>query len=124
MNDPGRMTAEQVTADAIAALIDPAERLAWWHKQGFRRLALPYLQPPLQADKEACTYLDYYIRATAPADAQLGTIPAAVLQEHLRRFFTVSVGKFVSDIELNNEWLTVTQFLSSRANIHIGAGWT
>jgi GNAT superfamily N-acetyltransferase len=119
LNDPSRMTAEQIDADARAALIDPADRTAWWHKRGFRRLELPYVQPPLSADVEACTYLDYYIRCVAPADAQINAIPSAILQEHLRRFFTVSVGKFATDMEQNPEWLTIMQFLSRNALVGV-----
>jgi GNAT superfamily N-acetyltransferase len=119
MNDPSRMTTEQIDADALAALIDPADRTAWWHKRGFRRLELPYIQPPLSADVEACTYLDYYIRCPAPADTQIDAIPSAVLQEHLRRFFTVSVGKFAMNIQHNPEWLATVQFLSHNTMVDV-----
>jgi GNAT superfamily N-acetyltransferase len=118
MNDPNRMTAEQINADAYAALIDPADRAAWWRKQGFGRLEFPYIQPPLSPEGEPCRYLDYYARISGDGSAA-AALPSAVLHEHLRRFFTVSVGKFELDMSGDLSWQEIVQFISARSYITV-----
>lgn len=99
-NNPDRMSAKQIEDDAIAALIDPSDRSQWWHKNGFRKLALNYVQPPLSEAHEPCTYIDYF----AQANATHQYLPAIALLEHLRRFFFLSVGKLEVDMEANEAW--------------------
>jgi GNAT superfamily N-acetyltransferase len=121
-NNPLKMTADQVIADARTALIDPYDRTSWWGRRGFRRLDLPYVQPPLSADSEACTYLDYYVRISGSTNNDASSIPSSVLLEHLRRFFTVSVGKFAFDMDQEPNWRNVAAFISGRPHITISQG--
>lgn len=120
-NNPHCMSKIQLEEDLRSALIAPQERLDWWYRRGFRKLDFPYIQPPLSADVEACTYLDYYVHMFSGN----GTIekneflPAPLLLEHLRRFFFVSVGKFLVDMDNNEEWQIQRDFLSARAEIAI-----
>jgi GNAT superfamily N-acetyltransferase len=118
-NNPIKMTAEQTAADAAAALIDPLDRMAWWRRRGFRRLEMPYVQPPLDASLEACTYLDYYVRFQGDLGIMPETIPSSVLLEHLRRFFTVSVAKFAVDIQQDASWRSMASFLAKQSQIAI-----
>lgn len=104
-NNPGRMTQEQIERDAAAALIDPAVRGQWWSKRGFRKLAFNYVQPPLSAEHDACTYIDFYAQLAGAAKSA-DALPAAALLEHLRRFFFISVGKLETDMEANDHWLS------------------
>lgn len=116
-NNPARMTPEQQRADLEAAGIDPERRSRWWAALGYRQLDFPYRQPPLGADVEACTYLDFYARVPGAPDMQVPGLPADRLAEHLRRFFFVSVGKFAGDMGANPEWLAQKAFLSCRSDI-------
>jgi hypothetical protein len=116
-NNPARMNEEQIIVDARAALIDPYDRTLWWRRRGFSRLDFPYVQPPLSAEQETCDYLDYYVRIGGGATPEETSLPAAVLLEHLRRFFFVSVGKFATDMTVNPQWLAVQELLSKRDGV-------
>lgn len=105
-NNPLRMSGEQIEKDAAAALIDPYDRLRWWARRGYRKLDFSYVQPPLSIAHEPCLYIDYYVRFSTEADAVSATLDAAVLLEHLRRFFFVSVGKFEIDMARNPQWIS------------------
>lgn len=119
MNNPHRMTTEQLDADATAALMDPQDRTIWWEKQGFYRLDLPYVQPALASGGEACRYLDYFIRCNFGLNEVPEEVPSLVIQEHIRRFFYVSVGKFETSMDENPEWKEIVQFLSKRPSVKI-----
>lgn len=99
-NSPDRMSPEQIEADALAALIDPRDRSHWWRRNGFRKLALAYVQPPLSKDHAPCAYIDYFVQA----NGQVACLPAVALLEHLRRFFYLSVGKLEVEIETSDAW--------------------
>lgn len=120
-NNPIKMTDEQLIADATAALIDSYDRISWWDRRGFRRLELPYIQPPLSVGAEACRYLDYYVRCPPQEAVSSVLIPTPVLREHLRRFFVVSVGKFMVNMDQNPEWRNLAGFLSERTHVAIVA---
>ncbi|HEY4274915.1 MAG TPA: GNAT family N-acetyltransferase [Rhizomicrobium sp.] len=111
-NNPARMTAEQLAADLRDSGTDPYDRLAWWLRRGYRKLDFTYRQPPLNPGQDACTYLDYYVRF--PDAAPHAALPAAILAEHLRRFFFVSVGKLEIDMNANPEWITQRDSLAAR----------
>jgi GNAT superfamily N-acetyltransferase len=111
-NNPTRMTPDQIDADAVAALIEPYERLRWWAKRGYARLGFAYEQPPLSPDHEPCSYIDYYIRIPADPIETRTSFPSMPLLEHLRRFFFFSVGKFSTDMETNPQWLEQRDELS------------
>lgn len=116
-NNPARMTKEQRTADVRDSGMDPHNRLAWWVRQGYRRLDFAYRQPPLNPGQDACTYLDYYVRF--PDGAPRATLPAPILAEHLRRFFFVSVGKLEIDMNANPEWIAQRDALAARDKVGI-----
>jgi GNAT superfamily N-acetyltransferase len=110
-NNPARMTHDEILADARAALIHPYARMDWWRRRGFKKLDFPYMQPPLSPDHAACEYLDYYARPSNATPETLSSIPCDVLIEHLRRFFFVSVGKLVVDMNANPQWRSVQAVL-------------
>ncbi|HET9395619.1 MAG TPA: hypothetical protein VFO36_06145, partial [Nitrospiraceae bacterium] len=120
-NDPSRMSADQLEDDLKAAGIAPATRLAWWRKRGYRRLDFRYEQPPLHPDADPCTYLDYYARLSDGEPSANDSIGSAVLIEHLRRFFFVSVGKFAFDMNKNPQWLRQKRELEHREEIRLTA---
>lgn len=114
-NNPARMSEAQIIDDALAALIDPLDRMRWWRARGFRKLDFAYAQPPLGVTHEPCLYLDYYARIGDDENAR--ALPSDVLLEHLRRFFFVSVGKFAFNMDENAQWLAVKDDLSKRKTI-------
>lgn len=109
-NNPARMTDAQIVQDANAALIDAAARTAWWYRRGYRRLAFPYVQPPLAAGAVVCDYLDLYGH-TVPHLPVAASLPAPLLFEHLRRFFYVSVGKCAVEMAEDAAWRTQSDML-------------
>jgi len=116
-NNPARMTKEQRAADVRDSGMDPHDRLAWWVRRGYRRLDFSYSQPPLNPGQDACAYLDYYVRF--PDGVPRATLPAAILAEHLRRFFFVSVGKLEIDMNANPEWIAQRDALAARDAVTI-----
>lgn len=86
-NAPELMSAAEYKRDSDDAGIDPCDRLMWWHRRGFRRLAINYVQPPLDDSGEPCRTLTLNIRSRRRA------IPSAIIAEHLRRFLYISVLK-------------------------------
>jgi hypothetical protein len=116
-NNPSRMSAEQLQEDFEAGGIVPAARLKWWQKKGYRRLDFRYEQPPLYPGADPCTYLDYYARVSDESRSGIDSTASAILLEHLRRFFFVSVGKFAFDMSNNSQWLQQKRELESRSEI-------
>jgi GNAT superfamily N-acetyltransferase len=102
-NDPALMTPQQLADDKAASGIDAQARLAWWVHRDYHRLDFRYRQPPLNPGQEACEYLNYYVHFV-PNGAAPHRLPAALLKDHLRRFFFVSVGKLEVDMESNPQW--------------------
>jgi GNAT superfamily N-acetyltransferase len=116
-NNPARMTKDQLAADIRDSGMDPNARLAWWVRQGYRRLDFAYRQPPLNPGQDACAYLDYYVRF--PDGRDRPGLPAALLAEHLRRFFFVSVGKLQVDMQANPEWRLQQGDLAARDTVAV-----
>jgi GNAT superfamily N-acetyltransferase len=116
-NNASRMTREQRECDEAAAGISSERRNTWWRRQGYRQLEFPYVQPPLSKDQEACRYIDYYARLIGVGSAEINSLPAAQLLEHLRRYFFVSVGKFEFDMAACKEWREQKAFLESTKRI-------
>lgn len=86
-NAPELMSAEEYVQDSLNADIDQCDRLIWWHKRRFRRLVMNYVQPPLDPNGEPCRNMTLNVRTTAKK------FPAAIVYEHLMRFFNISVLK-------------------------------
>jgi len=82
VDSPDRTPADLLDAERETAL-DAWERLRLFEHLGFRRVAAPYVQPPLAATKQAIDYLDllfapWYLEATTqiPADWIVDTLEA------------------------------------------------
>lgn len=86
-NAPELMTREAYARDRADAGIDPCRRLIWWHRRGFRRLRMNYVQPSLGEGIEPCRTLTLNLRSSSRS------VPARVVRAHLRRFFYLSVLK-------------------------------
>jgi GNAT superfamily N-acetyltransferase len=79
-DDPRRTPPENVTAELKTAM-DPVERLRVFAHLGFRRVAVPYVQPPLAARKEAVDYLDLLF---APWDGSEREVSARAVLDTVR----------------------------------------
>ena len=98
-NDPSLMTPEQLEADIAAAGISPEQRSAWWRRRGFGKLDFRYVQPPLSPEKEPAEGMSLNV---CPSE---GPVPGAIVAEHLRRFFYISVLKKRSGTDARTEAL-------------------
>ena len=102
-NDPELMSPEELAADFAAAGISAEDRIAWWRRRGFGKLAMRYVQPPLSSEKEPAEGMSLNVCVSgedAPA-----SVPVAVVAEHLRRFFYISVLKKRSGTDTRTEAL-------------------
>lgn len=97
--DPFKMTLASFQADAGISGHDAFDRLAMWGALGARPLAFSYVQPSLRTGGAPNSSL--FLRLLYPAE----TLPVAqaldpaILKEHLRRFFAISVAKGQYDPE-------------------------
>jgi hypothetical protein len=97
-NDPTRMSAEQRREDKSNAQIDPYVRYRYWLEFA-KALDFKYVQPPLQPGKNPVTYLDLFcmVLHRQPGDGNSrptsAGVPATMLLNHLKRFFSISVLK-------------------------------
>jgi hypothetical protein len=87
VNNPLRMTAQQIADDTAHAGIDPYRRYRHWLSSGLRPLELSYVQPPLRAGGDAVRYLDLF------CNSRLASVPGAVILNHLRAFISIAVLK-------------------------------
>lgn len=88
VNNPLRMTAEQIREDTEMSGVSPFRRYNFWRRNGFRPLDLRYVQPALRPDAEPVRYLDLFC-----SDVPAGGIASAVIASHLAAFIAVSVRK-------------------------------
>ena len=88
VNNPLRMTDEQIVRDRESSGMDPFRRYLFWMRTGFTPLMVDYVQPRLRADADPIRYLDLF----CSNDARPG-IPAAVVLQHLHAFLSISVLK-------------------------------
>ncbi len=87
-NAPEKMTPKEYFADNLNALIDQCDRLIWWDKHGYKRLAFNYIQPPLNPGQFACDNLTLNVKAKDQKE-----LPSFLVKSHLERFFTLAVFK-------------------------------
>ncbi len=87
VNNPSRMTAEQIALDTESSGVSPQRRYQLWRRTGGFALDFPYVQPRLNAGAAPVRYLDLFCYAGTHA------VPSALLRAHLRAFFLVSVLK-------------------------------
>jgi GNAT superfamily N-acetyltransferase len=88
LNDPLLLSAQQYAADTAAAGVDQFDRVVIWSRLGVRIIDVDYVQPPLSPAQPADDSL--MLGVLAEPGFRLG---GALLAEHLRRFFAVSVLK-------------------------------
>ncbi len=88
VNNPLRMTADEIAADTKSSGLHPARRYMFWFRSGFRPLDMQYVQPRLRDAAQPVRYLDLFCSRTAAM-----TIPAAVVLSHLHAFCSISVLK-------------------------------
>jgi hypothetical protein len=86
VNDPCRMSPQQVAEDTLRSGLHPARRHLFWQRCGSAPLAFPYVQPRLRPDGEPVRFLDLFCIGRQP-------IPAMLLLAHLRGFVALSVLK-------------------------------
>jgi hypothetical protein len=88
VNNPLRMTPEEIEEDTARSGINPWRRYIFWKRSGFAPLDFAYVQPALRAETSAVRYLDLFCTA-GPAEA----IPAELVAAHLNAFISISVLK-------------------------------
>jgi hypothetical protein len=88
VNNPLRMTADEIAADTESSGLHPARRYMFWFRSGFRPLDMEYVQPRLREDAQPVRYLDLFCSKN-----DIMTIPAAVVLSHLHAFCSISVLK-------------------------------
>jgi len=86
-NAPELMSVTEYFTDNINARVDQCERLIWWHKLGYKRLAFNYKQPPLNKGQSVCNNLTLNIKSNKKK------VPATLIVFHLERFFNLAVFK-------------------------------
>lgn len=103
-NAPELMSVDEYFTDAKYSLTDPCDRLLWWHRRGYKRLAVNYIQPALDAHSKPCKSLTLNIKA------DMNTIPGSWLIAHIQRYFTLSIQKGV--VTHDNYFNRLQKFLS------------
>ena len=85
-NNPKKMSIRLKVNDEKCG-ISEKQRVLWWENHGFRKLDFKYVQLPLNAGKNACTYLMLAVKT------KKFKIPSEIIKEHLERYFSISVLK-------------------------------
>src|SRR6185437_7655603 len=97
VNNPARMSPEEMQIDRDLSHLHPALRYTMWKNNHTRPLKFRDVQPPLSADQAAARYLDLFAvegdrRLIVDRRGNPG-IPGPVVAAHLRQFFCISVLK-------------------------------
>lgn len=87
-NDPYRMTPQDYLLDTQATGVDQLARIAIWARLGAKIIDFPYVQPALTVAQKADPNLVYAVLGT-----KASSLHPALLCQHLRRFFAISVLK-------------------------------
>ena len=111
-NDPYRLSAEDYLLDTQATGVDQLARIAIWARLGAKIVDFPYVQPALTAAQEADPNLVY-----AVLGAKASSLHPALLCQHLRRFFAISVLKG-GDPEQNVEAQHQLESLAAMRSAH------
>jgi hypothetical protein len=120
--DPFRMTLAAFRTAAAADAPDAFDRLAMWGQLGARMLRFRYVLPPLTmcGAPDDSLFLRVLFRdevGGAHPDAPPRHVDARVLQEHLRRFFGLSVAKGLYDPAARPEVRAQMAQLHTRATV-------
>jgi GNAT superfamily N-acetyltransferase len=85
VNNPLRMSAEEIELDTRSSGTSPLRRYLFWRRSGFMPLEFPYVQSALRESAEPVRYLDLFCtHDDGPS------LPAAVLAAHLHAFVAIS----------------------------------
>ncbi|MEZ4386942.1 MAG: hypothetical protein R3D98_05090 [Candidatus Krumholzibacteriia bacterium] len=87
-NDPLAMSAAAYAHDSAYTGLDQLDRLRIWARRGARVVDIPYVQPALSAAQAPDPRLVYSVLGATGT-----SIPACLLERHLRGFFGISVLK-------------------------------
>lgn len=87
-NDPFRLSDIEYALDSAHAGVDQVTRMAMWARLGAKILDYEYIQPALSADQAPDPKLLYSVIGWP-----MKSLPAALLADHLERFFAISVLK-------------------------------
>lgn len=114
VNNPLRMSDDEIALDTRISGTDPFRRYMFWRRSGFRPLDFPYVQPALRADASAIAYLDLF------CSDGVGRLPSALLLEHLNAFISVSClkGEDASRdpyFAAMKEWLKAREYVDYKA---------
>jgi GNAT superfamily N-acetyltransferase len=74
VENPTRTPQEYIEQERVTAM-DAVDRWRVWHRMGFYRTALPYVQPPLGPGKEPIYYMDLLFAPWDPGALASGRIP-------------------------------------------------
>jgi len=88
VNNPKRMTQQEIEEDTKRSGLDPHRRYMLWKRNGFAPLQFPYVQPRLRPDVDPVRYLDLFCTAGVADE-----IPADLIFAHLSAFVSISVRK-------------------------------
>src|SRR5262249_10140841 len=88
VNNPRRMTAQEIEEDTRRSGLDPHRRYVFWKRNGFAPLDFRYVQPKLRPDADAVRYLDLFCTSGGAK-----AIPAELILAHLSAFVSISVLK-------------------------------
>lgn len=114
VNNPLRMTAEQVAEDTFHSGIDPFRRYVFWQRSiASSPLDFSYVQPRLREDAEPVHYLDLFCTNELPQG-----IPAQLLLNHLHSFVSISVLKGFNASE-DSDFATMEQWLKRQDTVKL-----
>lgn len=88
LNDPLLLDPRDYDMDTAHSGMDPLQRIRVWTKVGARIIDLPYVQPALSKTQAA----DHNL-LLAVLGATGAKLPASLLRDHLKHFFSISVLK-------------------------------
>jgi hypothetical protein len=111
VNNPLRMTPEEIAADTESSGLHPARRYMFWIGCGFRPLDFTYVQPRLRASAAPVRYLDLFCSNVAKK-----AIPAQILLHHLKAFCSISVLKN-QDASADAEFKVMESWLNARETV-------
>jgi hypothetical protein len=111
VNNPLRMTVEEIETDTRQSGLDPHRRYNFWLRCGFRPLALPFVQSRLRPDAKPVPCLDLFCSASAGR-----SISSKLVLSHLRSFVSISVLKD-QDAAEDPEFRVTEQYLLAHETV-------
>lgn len=96
LNDPFVLSDEDYALDSRIAGVDQFDRVAIWMRLDAKVVDFPYVQPPLSARQGVDAGLVYAVLGAGDETS----LDAGLLEEHLERFFGISVLKGVDPMSV------------------------